>query len=579
MKKCLSLILAVLLLLASCAAAETPAGYPAVKIDPKTGKAYDLGGRSVTIYDYWSGDGLRVSEPSEEHQARYDYEDWLMETYNCSIIQKQGGDWGTCADVMRDFVAAPDGSLRIYIIEPAKATALITEGVAADWNRSVTVDTSDAQWNQAVREFTSVAGGTYGLSANGEHHEPRDCVFFNKRLLTEAGIDWNTIYDMQSEGSWTWENFAKYLDKAAQDTDNDGVTDVYAMTGMESLFYQMSVFSNGGDFFHYDENGDLVPGMTGGKTIYALEWAQDIWGRYARPCQEGENWDYYKTVWANGGAAFYIGQTYEGFYAHSEMAYMDDQWGCVAFPIGPSGSTYLTTISENLALIPNVYDDKDLALISMIYDLWNRPTPGYDDENAWIDIKYELTDDRAVEETYAMLREPDHAIIDLTTLLGTANDVLGVSLLWSLQSGSTVWELIEAGLPEWQRLCDELNETRQLTVDLSGYDTMELPADLAWIEDGAFIGTDAQVIVIPDGCMTIEANVFANCPRLLYVVIPSSVTSISPNAFSGCSTLQRVLVYHKSYASQYCWENGLTCLYLAQQQLSASPRVWTIELD
>jgi hypothetical protein len=40
--------------------------------------------------------------------------------------------------------------------------------------------------------------------------------------------------------------------------------------------------------------------------------------------------------------------------------------------------------------------------------------------------------------------------------LGTQNDVLGSSLLWSL-AGGDVASLIEAGMPAWQALCDQFN--------------------------------------------------------------------------------------------------------------------------
>lgn len=576
MKKFLMLVLMIVLLAATGAAAEVPDGYPALVIDPATGLPYDLGGRAVTIYDFWSSSSGRVDSPTAEQQARYDYEDWLMETYNCTVSQRQGGNWGTCAQVMMDFVNSPDGSLRVYIIEPGKVGSLVTNGYAADWNRSVSVDTSDPQWNKAVVEGMSAAGGTYGVTTGNS--EPRQCLYFNKCLLEEAGINWNTIYDMQANDTWTWDAFETLLKKVHRDTDNDGVIDVYGLTGSESDFYYMGVFSNGGSFFQYDENGKLEVSMTSESAKQGLKWTQGVWARYARPYLDGDNWDYYKSAWYNGEAAFYIYQAYGGFNDNSEMAGMLDPWGCVAFPMGPKGDQYLTVVSENTALIPNVYDDREIAMISMIYDLWKRPTPNVSSDDAWIGNKYEYTDDRAVDETYGMLRDPENAVVDLTYLLGPVNDVLGVNLLWGMQ-GATVEELLEAGLPAWQAMCDELNARRVLTVDLTGFDTMELPSDLITVEAGAFTGTDAEVIVLPSGCRTIGANAFANCPRLLYVVIPSSVNSISADAFSGCSSLQRALVYRKSYASQYCWENDLTCMYLAAQQLSASPRVWTIDLD
>ena len=44
-----------------CSSGEAPEGYPAIveemiQAEPLT----------ITIYDYWSGDGARVAEPSEE---------------------------------------------------------------------------------------------------------------------------------------------------------------------------------------------------------------------------------------------------------------------------------------------------------------------------------------------------------------------------------------------------------------------------------------------------------------------------------------------------------------------------------
>ena len=80
MKKLVALLLAVMML-SAMALAEAPEGYPAVV------EGIDFGGATVTIYDYWSGEGARVADPTEEQQAQYDYRDWLMETYNVKIEQ------------------------------------------------------------------------------------------------------------------------------------------------------------------------------------------------------------------------------------------------------------------------------------------------------------------------------------------------------------------------------------------------------------------------------------------------------------------------------------------------------------
>ena len=94
--------------------------------------------------------------------------------------------------------------------------------------------------------------------------------------------------------------------------------------------------------------------------------------------------------------------------------------------------------------------------LAFIYDMWTNDTPGVDTKTAWIGDKYEMTDDRAIDETYWMLL--NNSAANRVSLLGTQNDVLGESLLWQWLSDSTPAELIEAGMPAWQALCDEFNK-------------------------------------------------------------------------------------------------------------------------
>ena len=408
---------------------------------------------TITIYDYWSGDGARVAEPSEEQQAQYDYRDWIEATYNVKIEQKQGGDWGTCAEEMINFVSAPDGSLRAYIIEPGKVGTLVGNGIAAP----IDYDFSAEKWNKAMIDMWTIAGKTYAVSTGA--CEPHGVLYFNKRVLEEASIDWNTIYDMQANGTWTWAAFEDILKATTRDTDNDGINDIYGLVGSDFDMYVLSVFANGGYFFNFDENGDLQPAMNSEETISALNWARDIYFKYWGPTPEGANWDWYKEAWMTGKYAFYMYQAYGGFNDNSEMAAMEDEWGCVAFPVPNEGDTYVTVVSENMTLIPSCYDAETVSKIAFFNDLWTNTTPGYDAEDAWIGNKYNYTDERAVDETYAMLRESEHNAVMRVFFLGTQNDILGSPLLWSMGS-STPAELIEAALPAWQALCNSFNSAR-----------------------------------------------------------------------------------------------------------------------
>lgn len=63
---------------------------------------------------------------------------------------------------------------------------------------------------------------------------------------------------------------------------------------------------------------------------------------------------------------------------------------------------------------------------------------------------------------------------------------------------------------------------------------LKLPAKLKKIEKEAFMGVDAQMIVVPKGVKSIDARAFADCPNLLAVIVPDSVKQVADNAFEGC---------------------------------------------
>ncbi len=458
MKKLISLVLAALMLLMSVSAmAEVsavveektaPEGYPEIK------EGVDFGGQTVYIYDYWTNNNERKAEPTDEEQAQYDYRDWLMETYNVNIVQIQKGDWASNVTELTNFTTAPDGTLCLYILAPDFVGTPMANDLFAAWDDCDLIDLSAEKWNKATIDFMTKGGKVYGVSTGKT--EPRQCLYFNKRVLEEANIDWETIYDMQADGTWTWEAFEDMLKKINKDTDNDGTLDIYGMTGNNSDLYLMGAFSNGGTFFAINDAGELEITANSDNTLEGLAWAKDIWANYGYAQPADGSWDYFKDAWKQGFCGFYMYQTYGGFNDNSEMADMTDEWGCVAFPKGPKGDTYVHIASENVIVIPNVYDAETVNKLAFIYDMWSNATPGYDDEDSWIGNKYNYTDDRAVDETYAMLREDEHSKFNACLYIGSVNDILGQPLLWQL-GGSTPAELVDAATPAWQALCDTFN--------------------------------------------------------------------------------------------------------------------------
>ncbi len=452
MKKLVALVLAMMLLCCSFAMAETaPEGYPEVV------EGIDFGGATVTIYDYWTSNPERKADPTEEEQAQYDFRDWLEATYNVKLVQKAKGDWASNVTELTNFVGANDPSeLCLYILPPDFVGGPLANNLLAAWNgEGAIVNMEDEIWNAATVNFMTVNGNVYGVSTGAS--EPRQCLYFNKRVLEEAGIDWNTIYDMQAAGTWNWDAFETMLKQIQKDTDNDGIVDIWGMTGSNVDMYRVAVFGNNGSFFDFDENGKLVVTAGSENTMEALAWTKMIWNTYAFQQPVDGAWDYYKAAWKQGNCGFYMYQTYGGFNDNSEMADMADEWGCVAFPKGPKGDKYVHIASDNVTVIPNVYDAETAAKLAFICQMWNTPTPGYDDEDSWIGNKYNYTDDRAVDETYAMLREGANSMADKVLYLGSINDVEGSGYLWDLAANDPA-ALLEAKTPVWQGLLDNFNK-------------------------------------------------------------------------------------------------------------------------
>ncbi len=525
------------------------------RINPATGKTYDLNGKNVYFYDYWTGADWHDLEPGTDKEVTtYKYRKWLEKTYNCHIYQVANGDWMTCATVLADFVANPTDDLCTFVVEPGKMYQVIQNNLAADWTRSVSVNLSDSKWNRStIRQMTF---GSRVLGVSTGYSEPRQCLFFNKRVLEEAGIDWNTLYDMQKAGTWTWSKFRNLLSKLTRDTDNDGVNDIYGLIGSSDDFYRVAVFSNGGSFFDIDSSGKLKATVTGKKSKDALAWATETWSQHCMPTPEGANWDWYKDAWKQGYSGFYMYQCYGGFNEYSEMSDMEDPWGCVAFPKGPEGSDYVTIVSNNVTVIPSIYSKEEISQISMLYDLWTSPAPELQDEEEDDLTALEgKTDERAIYETYAMLRDSEHGTMDKTELLGTVNDILGIYLLWGLNA-EELDDLIEIAALSWEEYLEEFNRLMaeqqaadaKLTKESGGLVLRLDPSDNTAVVTGAK-KKSVTSLTIPAtfkvGKKTykitaIAEKAFKGLKKLAKVTIGKNVKTIGKDAFNGCVLLKTV---------------------------------------
>lgn len=456
MKRTLSLALALILALSGFAAlAETYEFSYGETIEIRTdenGKTLDLGGMEVVIGDWWSGEPAAPATAAEE--ATEEYRQWIQETYNFKIKQVAVSGWADNPDFFTNFVTTGGPENYVLIMRPDVVATPMMNGLFYDLATLKAFDFTEPKWNKSVTDVMTRGGSIYGMRPIAS--EPRDGIWFNKRLLEEAGIEPDSLYDMQRDGTWTWQAFEDLCAKITRDTDNDGVIDVYATASQQNGVYNVALASNNAAFVKKDENGKLYNATSEDAFLEAANWVVKMSTTYEMPQPEGANWDWTFAAFINGDVAMTVHQDYfKGTLATS----MADPYGFVMFPVGPRGDTYKTVYSDNTYVIPANYDAERAEKIATAFDLYTDPTPGYEEEDAWKSSYYNyFSDARAVDETIDMMRRNEHGVTFLSNMVPGYD--LGPQFYWNTYGRSgwkTIAEQLEESKNVWQAAIDAVN--------------------------------------------------------------------------------------------------------------------------
>ncbi len=432
---------------------EDAVGGYTVITDPATGEAYDLGGMEIIIRDWWSGD---PAEPTNDYEeARDEYRDWIQETYNFTIKQQAISDWGSTPQDYVDYcTTGDDGNNYIFILRDDPAiTSAMASGLMYDLATLDCLDFSQEKFTKnMLHEQYSYGDSIYCMYAGDP--EPRTGVYFNKRLLNEAQIDPESIYDLQASGDWTWDKWTELMEQVQRDTNNDGAIDIYGTTQNNSTMVLACVYSNGGELVGKDASGKFTYRVEDPETIEGLQFSVDIMDNYTLPYPEEAQWDYYKEAFRNGMAVFMVDDGYAGT-PGNYLQDMEDDFGFVMFPKGPQMSDYINCFANNPVAIPGCYDADKAWKLAFAWNLYTDDIPGYEDYEGWKSNYYAgFRDTRAVDETAAMMMEKGmityHGIIpDLDT---------GDPFLYQFYSGCDVSANVEAIRESWKNYIDKANQ-------------------------------------------------------------------------------------------------------------------------
>lgn len=410
----------------------------------ENGNVYDLGGIEVQIRNWWYSE----REPStafQEDQAAY--REWAQETYNFTVKEVSMGDWGTNHEDFQNYVTSGgDDNNYVFTLHTGSAIlSMMGNDQMYDLSTLDCLDFNEYKWtrNGLHTVYTNPStGAIYACSPNPP--EPRAVVFFNKRLLQEAGINPDDIYKDVEAGNWDFDKFEEYCKQITADTDNDGVIDRYAMVVEDSVFKKGAAYANGGAFVKR-ENGKYVNGLEDQATLDGLNWAIDMMTNYNN-FVEGDNWDYFVPKFQQGQAAFCVSEFYaiqpgNGKYDPDSMETKDDI-GIAPFPKGWGQSKHISTAADNLFVIPGCYDADRAWKVAFALNQYTASIPGYEGYNELLDQYYgQVYDSESVDISLPLVMEGE---IPTYIEVIPGIDIGGADFLWNVGVGAPAAPAAEA---------------------------------------------------------------------------------------------------------------------------------------
>lgn len=373
--------------------------------DPNGGSdAYDMGGRTIRLSAWW--DLTPIPGESEQTDQLIERYEQLEADYNITF-EYVNVPW---EDYQRTYITQSMGGDSIADLAIVEYNwlypNLATNGFVADVSQLENFNFDDEKWNQDVRTLTTFDGETYGFETGRPF--PVGVLFWNKSMFAREGVD--EIYDTFFDGEWTWDGMLEIAQTLTRDTDGDGITDQWGLSGT-NLIHQF-VHSNGGQVIDISNPNAPAFSLLSDNALEGFQAMQD----FAQTHQvvelnpEGAEWDYARTQFVNGNVGMFAGQWWM---VDSMRDGMEDDYGVVLFPMGPQMDTYTShNTALNVTTIPETVEDKED--IALIYNLRTEPLPDEDPDDWRIYYEDRVTDSDSVS-VIEMLQDEGLSVLDVTS--------------------------------------------------------------------------------------------------------------------------------------------------------------------
>jgi ABC-type glycerol-3-phosphate transport system substrate-binding protein len=370
--------------------------------------ANTLRGMNITIGNWWSNyDPATYVTRSDYEERQLDYRRRLIRQYNFTMQNRNIASWNEMAQISATSIMAGRPAATVFVLQPDWALSLYRQNLLYPISTSRAINwssTTPIEWNRSVTQAFTFDGRTYAFADGYGGSQHAAVVFFNKRLFREAGLDPNLPYNMQRDGTWTWENFLDICKRLTRDINNDGIIDIYAMPAdLSTEILDALVSSNGAMYVDRDpRTGRLVNATGRPEFLEAVRFYMRLRDEgVMKPKPAGDNvpWNWHIPEFNDGRVAMRIDQQY---LATNDLRNMRDEWGMVLPPKGPRSANYVVFNDENVMVLPaRGFTPQQVDAILWAVQAWITPV-----DTNWRLAEYpNYRDRRAVDETIAMIRD------------------------------------------------------------------------------------------------------------------------------------------------------------------------------
>lgn len=218
---------------------------------------------------------------------------------------------------------------------------------------------------------------------------------FDKNKIDAAGLE--DPRELYNRGEWTWDKFREYLLALTQDTNGDGVTDVYGYGSRWDFTLYQLLMSNGAtiasgatETLSSPEVGEVLDFMY---NMYNVDHVANPWN--------AEDFDYNMNAYMDGTVAFWADAAWISSQNNDASLDMNICW--MPWPIGPSGNEATNArrnmSSGNAWMIPTGVEDPEL-----VFNVFNDWANWYHGDTDYRDGNLTWWEDCAItEENYEVM--------------------------------------------------------------------------------------------------------------------------------------------------------------------------------